>query len=121
MIDDPQTTQALLEQMQQQLPIPIYAGNMLLRLLEKNGLRVKPRQLLHIAHVIYAGDEGGISCGLSGLPTKDNTVYHVSLTHLKVAPETPLKEAIQAYQQTRTRRLQEEALRHAIPSLKQRH
>ncbi len=119
MIDDRKKTQRLIEQIKTCLPLPIYAGNALLHMLQKKGVQVKYKQQLHIKDVFYAGDDGGIMCALDGLAS-EQTAYVCSLTHLKVANDTPLKEEIQAYQQARTHKLEQEAMRASIPGLKRR-
>ena len=108
MIDDRKKAQELIKQMKKHLPLPIYAGKTLLHMLQKKGVQVKFKQRLHIKDVFYAGDDGGIVCALDGLAS-DQAAYVCSLTHLKVADDTPLKEEIQVYQRERTYKLEQEA------------
>jgi hypothetical protein len=119
MIDDHQEADELIARMKGHLPLSIYAGNRLIHMLEKKGVQVKAKQQLHIKDVFYAGDEGGIMCALEGLAS-DQVAYVCSLTHLKVSPDTPLKEEIQAYQRERTQKLELEAKRAFMPGLKRR-
>ena len=119
MIDDSKKAQELIEQMKKHLPLPIYAGNMLLHMLQKKGVQVKFKQRLRIKDVFYAGDDGGIVCALDGLAS-DQAAYVCSLTHLKVADDTPLKEEIQEYQRERTHKLEQEAMGASVPGLKRR-
>ena len=58
-----------------------------------------------ITWVSYAGDEGGIMCGLDfGHETEPAVV--TSITHLRFDPGLPLAGDITAYQKRRVRRLQ---------------
>jgi hypothetical protein len=49
-----------------------------------------------IEHVFYAGDEGGIVCGLA-FPGAGSQVVVISLTHVRIAATHPLADAIRDY------------------------
>ena len=87
MIDDPATVTRLIEQMQEQLPIPAFPTKEIVRTLRRGGPSVSVKRALTVQHVFYAGDEAGIVCDVT--PARDSkTVMLVSLTHLRIAPDT---------------------------------
>ena len=53
--------------------------------------------------MIYAGDEGGITCEVT--PAGSREVVLCSVTQMRIHPKHPLGAEIRAYQLTRTRRL----------------
>jgi hypothetical protein len=103
MIDHPGTVAPLLEQMQDQLPIPAFPTKEIVRVLRRGGVKASTDRALSIERVFYAGDEGGIVCDVT--PSRAKEVFIVSLTHLRIAPRHPLFPAIVAYQRERVRRL----------------
>ena len=103
MIDHPDTIAPLLEQMQDQLPIPAFPTKEIVRVLRRGGVKASTDRALSIERVFYAGDEGGIVCDVT--PSRAKEVFIVSLTHLRIAPHHPLFAAIVAYQRERVRRL----------------
>lgn len=107
MIDDIIKTQALLDEMNAHLPLPVYAGRPLIRLLKAQGVALTQTTPLQIDHVFYAEDEGGIMCGLSGLHEK-GVAFVCSLTHLRLPPEHPLTKTMQAYQRRRKNALKQQ-------------
>jgi hypothetical protein len=102
-IDQPGTVAALLEQMQDQLPIPAFPTKELVRILRRGGVKANTDRALSIKRVFYAGDEGGIVCDVT--PRRAAEAYIVSLTHLRLAPHHPLFPAVLAYQLERVKRL----------------
>jgi hypothetical protein len=104
MIDDYESTMELIEQMKAQLPIPVYPGNAFIQMMREKGIRIKSKQRLEIEQVFYAGDDGGIMCGLRGIE-EEKTAYVVSLTHIKIKERTPLAKAIKFYQRERRKQL----------------
>ena len=116
MIDDYDSTMELLEEMNAHLPIPVYAGTPFIRMMREKGVRIKSKHPLQIEHVFYAGDDGGIMCGLQGIG-EEKTAYVVSLTHVKVKDRHPLATAMKAYQRKRRKALAQQAsfgLAHAV-------
>jgi hypothetical protein len=104
MIDHPGTVAQLLEQMQDELPIPAFPTKELVRLLRRGGVKASTDRALAITRVFYAGDEGGIVCDVP--PDRGaKEAFIVSLTHLRLAPHHPLFSAVVAYQRQRVRRL----------------
>jgi hypothetical protein len=105
-IDDPATVDNLMEQMQEQLPIPALPSKELVRMLRGKGLKIDRERVLFIHRVFYFGDEGGISCDVTpGGDMKEAMV--VSLTHLRIEPSHPLYQPIRNYQRERVRRIAE--------------
>ncbi|MGA7937392.1 MAG: hypothetical protein WCA35_27820 [Kovacikia sp.] len=95
---------ALTEKIKANLPITAHPGKQYLKLMKKQGIRMADHQELIIDSAVYAGDEGGICCGM--MPQEgDKQVQLVSITHLEIDPNHPLASEIQAYQRKRTRTL----------------
>jgi hypothetical protein len=63
---------------------------------------------VQIERVFYAGDEGGIVCGLAFPGARDQTVV-VSRTHVRIAHAYPLADAILDYQRARVKNLSQRA------------
>ena len=104
MIDNPGTVAMLLEQMDDQLPIPAFPTKDVVRTLRRRGVKASTDRALSVQRVFYAGDEAGIVCDVT--PSRAaKEVLIVSLTHLRIAPHHPLFSAIVAYQRERVRRL----------------
>lgn len=104
MIDNPGTVARLLEQMEDQLPIPAFPTRDVVRILRRRGVKASADRSLSVKRVFYAGDEAGIVCDVTpGRAAQE--VLIVSLTHLRIAPHHPLFPAILAYQRERLRRL----------------
>jgi len=103
MIDHPDAVASLLEQMQDQLPIPAFPTKEIVRVLRRGGVKASTDRSLSIKRVFNAGDEGGIVCDVT--PSRAKEVLIVSLTHLRIAPHHPLFPDILAYQREQVRRL----------------
>lgn len=104
MIDNPGTVARLLEQMDDQLPIPAFPTKDVVRILRRRGVKASTDRALSVKHVFYAGDEAGIVCDVT--PSRAaKEVLIVSLTHLRIAPHHSLFPAVLAYQRERVRRL----------------
>src|SRR5438552_1891799 len=104
MIDHPGMVAALLEQMQDQLPIAAFPTQELVRILRRGGVKASTDRPLSIRRIFYAGDEGGIVCDVT--PSRGpKEAFIVSLMHLRFAPHHPLYPAIVAYQRERVTRL----------------
>jgi len=103
-IDNPGTVARLLEQMEDQLPIPAFPTKDVVRILRRRGVKASADRALSVKRVFYAGDEAGIVCDVT--PSRAaKEVLIVSLTHLRIAPHHPLFPVILAYQRERVRRL----------------
>ena len=106
MIDNPAQVERLLAKLQAALPVPTRLTPEAAALLQAQhaiGSRIPPA--CSITWVSYAGDEGGIMCGLDfGQETEPAVV--TSITHLRFDPRLALAREITAYQKRRVRRLQ---------------
>ena len=88
MIDNPETVASLLEQMENQLPIPAFPTKEVVRTLRRRGVHASTDRALSVNPVFYAGDEAGIVCDVT--PSRAaKEVLIVSLTHLRIAPKHP--------------------------------
>lgn len=104
MIDNPETVASVLEQMENQLPIPAFPTKAVVRTLRRRGVHASTDRVLSVNRVFYAGDEAGIVCDVT--PSRAaKEVLIVSLTHLRIAPKHPLFTAIVTYQRERVGRL----------------
>ena len=104
MIDDYEQAMRLLHGMEAQLPIPARPTATMRRALRNQRSMVRRDQRLFIDHVFYAGDEGGIMCGIK-LSEDGKDVLAVSITNIQVDRHHPLAKKIRTYQQERKRRL----------------
>jgi hypothetical protein len=104
MIDDYAKAMALMHKMEAQFPIPARPTGAFVRVMRDRGVQITRGQELQIQHVVYLGDEGGISCNVT--PAQDaKEVLFVSITQLRVSARHPLAKEIRAYQRERTRKL----------------
>ena len=104
MIDDYEQAMELVYKMEAQRPIQVRPTATMRRALRDQGSMVRRDQKLLVDHVFYAGDEGGIMCGIK-LTEDGKDVLAISITHLRIDLRHPLAEKIRAYQQERKRRL----------------
>ncbi|HLO76383.1 MAG TPA: hypothetical protein VK196_08005 [Magnetospirillum sp.] len=105
MIDDPAKTEHLLERLREHLPFPAVLSSPAAAILRKQvGNRDVPPQC-EVTQLQYAGDEGGIVCGLAlTIDTGDRTIF-ISITHLLFDRRMPLAREIAAYQKHRIKRI----------------
>lgn len=103
-IDDPTVVASLLTQMEAQLPIPAHVTPEVRHMLRAQKVFIPTHRRVQIEHVLYAGDEGGIVCGLA-FPGSSREAVVISLTHLRIATAHPLANAIRAYQRARVQKL----------------
>ena len=106
MIDNYNDAMELVHKMEEQLPMIIHPGKVLVQSMRKQGIKLTSDSELEIEHVFYMGDEGGIGCGIS-LDSQGKDVMVASLTHLRVIPGQPLSNEIRAYQIQRNNKLME--------------
>jgi hypothetical protein len=103
-IDDYDRAMELIRKMEAHLPIPAQPAVTLVRALRDQGKTIARDEELQIQSVSYAGDEGGIMCGMA-LSEEAKEALVISLTHLQVGARHPLAQEIRAYQVERARRL----------------
>ncbi|MBN1810767.1 MAG: hypothetical protein JXA14_02920 [Anaerolineae bacterium] len=104
MIDDYERAMELLHEIEAQLPIPAQPTAMTRRALRDRGGAVPRDCRLFVDSAFYAGDEGGIMCGIK-LSDDGKEVLAISITHLRIDLRHPLAKKIRAYQEERKRRL----------------
>jgi hypothetical protein len=104
MIDDYDQAMELVSKIEAHLPIPARPTATMIRAMEKQGRKIIRNHKLLIRDVFYAGDEGGILCGMM-LSKAAKEMLVVSITHLRVDPRHPLVGEIRAYQRERKKRL----------------
>ncbi|MGC1308639.1 MAG: hypothetical protein WA885_15545 [Phormidesmis sp.] len=103
-IDDYDFALALNDQLAESVPFKVRPGKELLKLMKSKGTPMSAERDYMVEHVMYGGDEGGITCMLQGSAT-DTEVVGSSITHLIIDPDHPLAAQVKMYQKQRTRRL----------------
>jgi hypothetical protein len=104
MIDDPDVTTRLLKKMEAHLPIPAQVTPEVRQVMCKQKVIIPASRRVQIERVFYAGDEGGIVCGLAFPGARDQAVV-VSLTHVRIAHAHSVATAIRDYQRARVKKL----------------
>ena len=106
MIDNLEQVERLLTKLQAALPVPArLTPEAAAAIQAQNAAAGKVPPVGSITWVSYAGDEGGIMCGLDfGHETEPAVV--TSITHLRFDPRLALAGDITAYQKRRVKRLQ---------------
>lgn len=100
MIDNPDQAERRLAKLDAALPVPA-------RMTPEPAATLQApdrTQSCTITCIRYAGDEGGIVCGLD-FAHQGNSAAFVSITHLRFHPHLPLARDIAAYQKHRAKRL----------------
>ena len=97
------TARQLVKEIEAHLPLPVYATPELSRSLREQGKRVSVDEELKVTSVFDSGDMGGILCAIEDKNHKD--VFVISLTHLRIGSDHPLRARIEAYQRARVRSL----------------
>jgi hypothetical protein len=107
MIDDPRKTDLLMSMLTEALPIEANVTQSLAaELMEKSPEVVIPRKC-NVTNILYAGDFGGILCGLDIGGTEAKTAHVVSITHLTFDRRVPLSREIETYQRHRIKKLKQ--------------
>jgi hypothetical protein len=101
-IKPPDATQ-LIKEIEAHLPLPVYATPGLSHSLQQQGKDVGADEELQVTSVFDSGDMGGILCVLASRDQKE--VFMISLTHLRIRKDHPLRKRIEAYQKARVRSL----------------
>ena len=105
MIDNPGQAERLLTRLQAVLPVPARMTPELAATLRTPETATEVPAACSIIALHYAGDEGGIVCGLDVATATGKAVY-VSITHLRFHPRLPMARDITAHQKHRLKRLQ---------------
>ena len=104
MIDNPGQAEQLLIRLQAAPPVPARMTPELAATLRTPDTAMEIPAACSIIAVHYAGDEGGIVCGLDVAAANDKAAY-ASITHLRFDPRLPVARDIAAYQKHRVKRL----------------
>ena len=80
MIDYQAEVDALMHDMEANLPIPVKPTSQLERDMQRKGKPFSSKLSIH--SIFYAGDDGGIMCAVTPPDTNAKEVVVVSLTHL---------------------------------------
>lgn len=105
MIDDPAKAAHLLERLKECLPFPTTLSAPLMAMLrQRAAVKDVPAQA-EVTQLHYAGDEGGIVCGLALPIETGGKVVFTSITHLLFDRRMPLAREIAVYQKHRVKRL----------------
>ena len=91
----------LIEEMESQLPIPVYPSKGFGQLSSQSGKDITVDTELMITMVFDSGYEGGIICLLDGINPES---FVISITLLRVKPDHPLFDKISAYQKQRIKK-----------------
>ena len=92
----------LLEELESQLPLPIYLSRDLSQTLSQKGLEISPETELMVTKVLDGGDVAGIMCVIE---RGDEEPIVTSITLLRAKPGHPLAGKISDYQRRRLRKL----------------
>lgn len=99
----PPTAKQLIKDLEAHLPMPVYATPELSITLRQQGKNVRADEELHVTSVFDSGQTGGIVCAIESRDRKE--VFVISLTHLRVRADHPMKARVEAYQTARVRSL----------------
>jgi hypothetical protein len=115
MIDNPEQVERLLARLHAALPVPARLTPEAAAMLQaQNAAAGQIPPVCSITWISYAGEEGGIVCGLDFGHETEEAVF-TSITHLRFDPRLPLAREITAYQKRRVRRLQRQGSRSEPP------
>jgi len=104
MIDNPDQVIRVIARMREALPLSAVPSPELLGVVRRQSPGKDVPHPCHVTRVDYAGDEGGIMCGLD-FGGEDASRFFVSITHLTFLQAAPLAREIAAYQKHRIKRL----------------
>lgn len=99
MKDKPPDTRQLIKEIEAHLPLPVYATPELSSSLRQKGKKVRAGEVLQATSVFDSGDMGGILCAIEDEGQEE--VFVISLTHLRIGSDHPLRARIEAYQKAR--------------------
>ena len=99
----PPDAKHLIKEIEAHLPLPVYATPEVSRSLRQQGKNVRADDELQVTSVVDSGEMGGILCEIESQDKKE--VFLISLTHLRIRSDHPLKTRIEAYQKARVRSL----------------
>jgi hypothetical protein len=99
----PPSAQQLIKEIEAHLPLPVRVTPEVSRSLREQGKDVSADEELQVSSVFDSGEMGGIVCAIEIEDQKE--VLAISLTHLRIGADHPLRAKIVAYQKARVRKL----------------
>jgi hypothetical protein len=93
----------LIKEIEAHLPLHVYPTPETAQSLQQKDKDVRADEVLQVTSVLDSGEMGGILCAIES-KDKEN-VFMISLTHLRIGADHPLKTRIEAYQRDRVRKL----------------
>jgi hypothetical protein len=111
MIDDPEKTDRLVVDLRTSLPVETRLSQILMRAIMKQTPDLVVPDRCNVVRIFYAGDEGGIVCGLDIGGPGTKTPYFVSITHLLFDRRMLLFRQIDTYQRHRIKKLKQQSRR----------
>jgi hypothetical protein len=109
MIDDPEKTDRLVVALKASLPLETRLSQTLMRALAKQAPDLAIPARCKVVSIFYAGEGGGVVCGLDIGGPETKTPYLVSITHLSFERQTPLFRQIDSYQRHRIKKLKQQS------------
>jgi hypothetical protein len=97
------SAQQLIKEIEAHLPLPVHVTPEASRSLREQGKDVRAEEELQVSSVFDSGEMGGIVCAIEDKGEKERLV--ISLTHLRIGADHPLRAKIMAYQKARVRKL----------------
>ena len=105
MIDGPELVDRFLYELDAQVPLPATTTPALAAELRRRNPNPPLPRRCRVTRVDYAGDEGGIVCGLDFGIANPESAHFVSITHLTFDRRVPLYREIETYRRHRIKRL----------------
>jgi hypothetical protein len=102
----PPSAQQLIKEIEAHLPLPVHVTPEVSRSLREQGKDVSADEELQVSSVYDSGEMGGIVCAIEIEDQKE--VLAISLTHLRIGADHPLRAKIMAYQKARVRKLMQQ-------------
>jgi len=99
----PPKTADLIKEIEAHLPLPVHVTPEVSRSLREQDKDVSAEEELQVSSVFDSGEMGGIVCAIEIKDEKE--VLAISLTHLRIGADHPLRAKIEAYQKARVRKL----------------
>jgi hypothetical protein len=109
MIDDPEKTNRLVDELKASLPLETRLSQILIGALVKQSPDLAVPDSCVVVSIFYMGEDGGIVCGLDIGGPETKTPYIVSITHLNFDRRMPLFRQIDAYQRHRIKKLKQQS------------
>src|SRR5262249_39579734 len=91
---NPPDARQLIKEIEAHLPLPDHATPELAHSLWQQGKDVSADEELQVTSVLDSGEMGGILCAIESKDKKE--VFMISLTHLRISADHPLRAQIEA-------------------------